>query len=79
MYHPSPKVMRKHTLITIDRSTSYESRYMEKNVSASVVGFELAWRPRPIPHAKWWLSGKGLVSVGKGHVLVPWHDFMVNE
>ena len=37
----------------------------------------LAWRPRPIPHAKWRLSGKGLVSAGKGHVLV--HDFMDNE
>ena len=37
----------------------------------------IAWRPRPIPHAKWRLSGKGLVSAGKGHVLV--HDFMDNE
>ena len=33
----------------------------------------LAW----IPHSKWWLSVKGLVSVGKGHVLV--HDFLDNE
>ena len=46
-------------------------------IASNIIIVRLAWRPRPIPHAKWRLSGKGLVSAGKGHVLV--HDFMDNE